>query len=293
MSQRYTAQEREYLEELLKQEELPKQEERSDPKFVKRHYSQIDNAIQKEAEIRDKIKKECASYESAKSHELRKKKVGLFIAWLVLIALLVAIGFYVFSLQNALISAIVAIAIVSFVAVWISTLLTKKHEGVVQYFRETKEMHANWEVKSVYWNLLNGIVIRPFLGIPEDISFVDGQPSDVTESSPSTRPYGTFNRYVSLNCGKCFHTVEGCSGARFPINALELSYNDYKIGHRYYTPCGVCVKSWNSTIIVPEWYTYYVKVKNIADKYDIKILFGNEKEQSKKDYDNWIKNIMI
>ena len=55
----------------------------------------------------------------------------------------------------------------------------------------------------------------------------------------------------------------------------------------------MCVKSWNSAIIVPEWYTYYVKVKNIADKYDIKILFGNEKEQSKKDYDNWIKNIMI
>ena len=237
------------------------------------HFHLIDNAMEQEKQIKDKVEKECSYYENAEEKKLNTKKTLLLLASVGTIALLTAVIYHIFSFDKIWIPLIVSSIVTSFTALSVYSSVSDKHTEKIRNFKQAKEVAANTNITKMYSDLLKGVDVREFLGIPSDILFVDGQPSDTTVKDridPMT-PYGSYTRYVSLAYGRCFHVVKGCSGATFPVNAIELSYNEYRIKNRQYTPCGVCVKSFNSAIIVPEWYPYWVKVKSISYQYKIEI----------------------
>lgn len=109
------------------------------------------------------------------------------------------------------------------------------------------------EERLLFINRLQGKSIRDASRVPSCIKFINDLPVDNNDSE-----YGSYTVYVS-SAGKCYHQQKGCCSARFPQH--------FFIAKRTYRPCQRCCRQ---PIPIPQWYTDYLELKKLADKFNYK-----------------------
>ena len=229
-----------------------------------KNYERIDDALQKEKELRDKIRNEKINFRNSEIKKMKnKRRIAVFL-WGGAIALLTTI----------ITPLIISTLIVSLITMYYIATITEESITAITKYECDKEKLAEREIVRMYTELLYNVDIYPFLGIPSDIKCdKNGLPYGKESSSNSVKPYGSLTRYITSLSGSRYHRTRGCSGAYTPIHIYPLALNDYYMNWRVYTPCRVC--GIGDTIIVPQWYIYYKKVIDIANKYEIKINYTN------------------
>lgn len=239
-----------------------------------KNYSRIDSALQREKELRETTENDITKYRQTEMDKLYKTRWILFAVWIAGIVLLTTIVFFLFSCDTIIIPFIVSTMAISPVIMYFIASVTEDRITSITTYRQNKEIKAEIYIVKMYTDLLHNIDIYAFLGIPLDIKFYkDDLPYRLESDLNSSKPYGSFTRYIAPITGSRYHTTNGCSGAFTPIHVLDLSLNEYRINWRYYTPCLVCGN--RDTIVVPQWYIYYRKVKDITSKYEIKVNYSS------------------
>jgi hypothetical protein len=243
------------------------------------HYELIDNALQSEKELRGNIEKIRRTYRQEETDELNRKRWMLFADWVIGIALLTTAIYFIFSCKTIVIPAIISTIIMSPTIMYFMIITTADHITAIENYQREEELKTERCIVKMYTELLHNIDIYEFLDIPQNIIFNEKGLPCYEEKQDSSRPYGYLTRYIAPLSGTKYHIKCGCSGAFSAIHGFDLSLNEYHVGWKHYTPCQICIGSKDS-IRVPKWYVYYRKVKDIANKYEIKINYHNigEKE---------------
>lgn len=109
------------------------------------------------------------------------------------------------------------------------------------------------EERLQFINRLQGKSIRDASGVPSYINFINDLPVDNNDSE-----YGSYTVYISSN-GECYHQQKGCCSARFPRH--------FFIAKRTHRPCQRCCRQ---PMSIPQWYTDYLELKKLADKFNCK-----------------------
>lgn len=239
----------------------------------KKHFKQIDAALKKEKELKDKLSGSCTNLRWDAESKLTKQKIIKTILWIIFTALLTLLSYSLFDADTILIPLIVSVIIITpIMFLWLSSSVKGIMDSLSEQIIE-KEKATYKQIVSLYSNLLCNINVYEFLSIPEDLRFdKDDLPYYATKSIMDksylrVSKYGLFTRYVSNYSGRKYHIKEGCSGAYSPIHAYEIALATY------YAPCQRCI-GYKDELIIPEWYEYYLKIKKISEEYDINVDFS-------------------
>lgn len=228
------------------------------------NYRRIDNALKKEKELRDKIRSKKLSFNDSEMKKLNKKRLIVVLLWAIAIALLTTILYFVFSCDTIVVPLIISTLIFSLIAMYYISSFTEDCITRINKYEHDEEIIAEREIVKMYSELLTNVDIYKFLAIPSEIKFdKDGLPYSNNHIPDSPIAYGTYTRYIAPFSGSRYHVTRGCSGAYTPVHMYNLTLDGYCV----YTPCKVC--GVGDTIVVPEWYVYYRKVRDITKKYGI------------------------
>lgn len=237
------------------------------------NYRRIDNALKKEKELRDKIRSKKLSFNDSEMKKLNKKRLIVVLLWAIAIALLTTILYFVFSCDTIVVPLIISTIIASLIAMYYISSVTEDCITKINKYVHDEEIIAEREIVKMYSELLTNVDIYQFLAIPSDIKFdKDDLPYKNNPIPDLPMPYGDFTRYIAPSSGSRYHRTRGCSGAHTPVHMYSLSLNEYRLSVRYYTPCGIC--GLRDTIVVPEWYVYYRKVRDITKKFGITSIYS-------------------
>ncbi len=238
------------------------------------NYARIDGALQKEKELREKIRNEKIHFRNSEIKKLNDKRAIAVILWGIAIALLTTIIYFMFSCDTIIAPLIISTLPISLIVMHYISSTTEESITAITKHECDEEIIVERAIVRMYSEVLLNVDIYQFLSIPSDIRFdKNGLPYYDTTDLSSSRPYGSFTRYIASQSGSRYHRTYGCSGAYSPIHIYPLSLNDYYMNWRRYTPCQVC--GGRDIIVVPQWYIYYQKVRDITNKYEIKVNYNN------------------
>ena len=120
-----------------------------------------------------------------------------------------------------------------------------------------QEQIKQWEQDRLqFLERMSGRTIKEVAGVPSQIEFVNNLPVDRIDHNDEE--YGSYTVYVSHN-GHCYHSKRGCSSSNIPRHIFQI--------HANYRPCKRCFRQ---PIPIPQWYTDYLELKKLADKFNYK-----------------------
>ena len=234
-----------------------------------KNYARIDDALKKEQEIREQIKKGNLNFKNTEREKLNKKRMTLVVLWAVGIVFLTTIIYFTFECDTVVLPLIISMLPISLVIMYRISVITEECMTLISNHGHNEEILGERKITLMYSELLLNVDLCRFLGIPDDIQFDADELPYYKHSPPNTSTnYGSFTRYIASTSGARYHKVSGCSGAYDPVHMYQLSLNGYSFKYRFYTPCQIC--GHGDVIAVPEWYTYYRKVRDVTKKYGIK-----------------------
>lgn len=238
----------------------------------KQHFNQINSALKKEKELKDKLAESLTNLRLNAESDLTKDKIFKTILWIIFTAVSTILLYLILESETIMAPLIFSVVTITPLMFWWLQTSTK---GIMESLSNDiveKEKTTCKQIVSMYSNLFCGENMYEFLSIPSDICFdKNNLPYYETKSKMDNSPlrdskYGLFTRYVSNYSGRKYHVREGCSGAYNPIHAYEIALATH------FAPCQRCIGEKDS-IIIPEWYEYYLKAKKISEEYNIDIDF--------------------
>ena len=219
---------------------------------VKTNYTHIDYALSKERRLQEECIQKCGEFRREAKNDLkfvlRLIIIGWYIAFVILLAIL-SIKEYRFSVT------IIAIIITTPLTLFLMYNTCKNFVDEIGTFEAKQNTDTYKEIIKVYIDLLNGINLYDFLGIPLSVKF-DSHNLPYDEPKSEDRPYGSFTVYGAISYRQCYHLKQGCSGMNFPRHKYEVVSS---------LPCRRCAK--DDTNILPDWYVYYKKINDILNRY--------------------------
>lgn len=233
---------------------LKKESARIDP--VLSNYKKIDDAIQKENEIKIKTTQSIKEMRKQSDKEISSLVKYTFIAGVIAILIF---SFLVWKFFQGAILFKNSLLICTFFILPICTFCLgsniQKEEKAFEIYEKTSNAEAEKEIFINYAKLISDIratSIYEFCGIPSNVSLdEEGLPRD---NLFSELKYGSFTRYHTN--AECFHRVRGCS------DAYDVTY----LYDARFRACRKCAYE-DIDIIPPKWFVYAQKLTTICKKY--------------------------
>jgi len=216
-------------------------------------YSHIDEVFEKAADLKNKARSKISRFENEQSLIFKKQICALLIVTIIIFAILYFVSKYNegFDLFFP-----IATTIILVLSVIISSSITTSYCSKIAEHKEGVITKCKTDVLKLYYELFYNKNVYSLLDIPHDISFGE----DNLPISTSTN----FIRYTSRT-GNTIHKQCGCSGAYNTNHLFTLTKNGYR-------PCSRCAMS-DRDFTVPQWFKYYFKLKELDEKYGLKMKF--------------------
>lgn len=145
----------------------------------------------------------------------------------------------------------------------ISAHKNKKEKKKEKELREKKSQEEKeqrekkyQEEKEYYSKLYLGKDAKNLAGVPNNVNFDANKLPIILDHSE--HKWGKMYTVYITNNGKSFHQTKGCSNSNRPVHIFQASRNK--------VPCKRCVKN---HVVTPAWYSEYLRICNIKDKYKI------------------------
>lgn len=140
-----------------------------------------------------------------------------------------------------------------FIALTVVPTISRVKRNKEEYEKELEKQRIYNAEKEAFINSLGGKSIRETAGVPKNIKFnALDLPIDNNNSM-----YGSFTVYLNRS-GTCFHRTRGCCSASIPAHLFTA--------RKQYRACSKCCRN-TGTIIIPQWYTNYIKLKGQANRF--------------------------
>ena len=223
---------------------------------ISSNYKKIDDAIQKENEIKIKTTQSIKEMRKQSDKEISSLVKYTFIAGVIAILIF---SFLVWKFFQGAILFKNSLLICTFFILPICTFCLgssiQKEEKAFEIYEKTSNAEAEKEIFINYAKLISDIratSIYEFCGIPSNVSLdEEGLPRD---NLFSELKYGSFTRYHTN--AECFHRVRGCS------DAYDVTY----LYDARFRACRKCAYE-DIDIIPPKWFVYAQKLTTICKKY--------------------------
>ena len=227
--------------------------------------SRIDKAINYDKEMAAQCENYCTLYEHNASEEFKRNVLKFLAGWVaatlsLIFILLMLVGFETDSVGAFV---IVSVLVTGAITIYLIFSSYKRIMGECSRLKVEKEKETAKLISVNYSEVLHNIDVYSFLGIPKTIT-LDENFLPVDSEKTSSRPYGTYTRYIAPT-GRCIHTQESCRGG--------IPFHVFQVAKSGLAPCSFCGNSSDQHINCPSWYTYLMKIRKISKDYNIYVSF--------------------